>query len=408
MIYKAISADGHVNEPPNLFEDRLPVKFKERGPHVIETPNSRGHAWVMEGQGRPSVLGFACMYFRSSKRGDRASLIDTFKNIKDRGVRFEDMFEGSWDPAARAREIVDDQIDAEVIFNGVGTVWNGIKLMKDKELSLACFRVYNDWIAEFQAYAPERFICNATLPSTGIDDCLRELTRCVDMGLRTVQLEAYPSGSFTDPSAVDDRFWAAAVELDMPVNVHTEFFFPAGDLGSKITADGVPDTKLRAKALGLDLDAGKFPVILYKMISSGVFERFPTLKFIGTEVHLGWIPYYLEKFDESVLRNRPEWDLPLLPSEYFHRNVSVVYIVDEAGAADRYDIGVGNIMWGPDFPHSSSNWPVDFELGHEILVRAGATSSEIERIMWRNAADIYQLSYDEPALVGSTPGRSDA
>ena len=98
MIYKAISADGHVNEPPNLFEDRLPAKFKERGPRVIETPNSKGHAWVMEGQSRPSVLGFACMYFRSSKRGDRASLIDTFKNIKDRGVRFEDMFEGSWDP----------------------------------------------------------------------------------------------------------------------------------------------------------------------------------------------------------------------------------------------------------------------------------------------------------------------
>ena len=46
-----------------------------------------------------------------------------------------------------------------------------------------------------------------------------------------------------------------------------------------------------------------------------------------------------------------------------------------AGAADRYDIGVGNIMWGPDFPHSSSNWPVDYELGHEILERAGATPS---------------------------------
>jgi predicted TIM-barrel fold metal-dependent hydrolase len=234
------------------------------------------------------------------------------------------------------------------------------------------------------------------------------MKRCVDMGLRTVQLEAYPSGSFADPSDADDRFWAAAVELDMPVNVHTEFFFPAGDLGSKITAEGVPDTKLRAKALGIDLDAGKFPVILYKMICAGVFERFPTLKFIGTEVHLGWIPYYLEKFDESVLRNRHEWNLPMLPSEYFHRNVSVVYIVDEAGAADRYDIGVGNMMWGPDFPHSSSNWPVDYELGHEILERAGATPAEIDRIMWRNAADMYQLPYDENALVAATAGDENA
>ena len=137
------------------------------------------------------------------------------------------------------------------------------------------------------------------------------------------------------------------------------------------------------------------------MISSGVFERFPDLEFVGTEVHTGWMPYYLERFDESVMRNRREWDLPLLPSEYFRRNVTVVYIVDEVGAANRYDIGVGNIMWGPDFPHSSSSWPVDYELGLEILERAGATPSEIERIMWRNAADLYKLPYDEPTTISS-------
>jgi predicted TIM-barrel fold metal-dependent hydrolase len=399
--YRAISADGHVNEPPNLWVENLPDKFKDRGPRVIETPNTKGHAWIMEDQKRPSVMGFSSMYFKSSKRFDRASLVDSFKNIKNKGVRYEDVFPGSYDPAARVDEITEGELDAEVIFNGVGTVWNGIKLMRDKELSLACFKVYNDWMAEFQGYAPERFICNGTLPTTGIDDAMAELERCVDMGLRTVQLEAYPSGSFVEPSPEDDRFWAAAVELDMPINVHTMFFFPYGDLGGNLTADGVTESRVRAKKLGLNTDAGSFPVILYKMISSGVFERFPDLKFVGTEVHTGWIPYYLERFDESVLRNRRDWDLPLLPSEYFHRNVTVVYIVDELGAVNRYDIGVKNILWGPDFPHSSSNWPVDYELGREILERAGCTPSEIERIMWRNAADLYKLPYDEPAVEKS-------
>ena len=88
--------------------------------------------------------------------------------------------------------------------------------------------MYNDWIAEFQAYAPERFVCNATLPTTGIDDCVNELHRCADMGLRTVQLEAYPSGSSpTDPR----RTTASGRRLsssDMPVNVHHQFFFPVG------------------------------------------------------------------------------------------------------------------------------------------------------------------------------------
>ena len=238
MQYRAISADGHVNEPPTLWTERLPDKFKERGPHVIETRKTKGHAWIMEGQKRPSPMGFSSMYFRSGKRFDRASLIDSFKQIKDRGVRYEDVFPGSYDPAARVNEIIEDETDAEVIFNGVGTVWNGIKLCPDKELSLACFKVYNDWIAEFQAYAPERFICNATLPTTGLGDCLDELERIAGLGLRTAQLESYPSGSFFEPTPEDDRFWAAAVEMDMPINVHTQFFFPAGDLGSKISAEG--------------------------------------------------------------------------------------------------------------------------------------------------------------------------
>jgi predicted TIM-barrel fold metal-dependent hydrolase len=56
-------------------------------------------------------------------------------------------------------------------------------------------------------------------------------------------------------------------------------------------------------------------------------------------------------------------------------------------------------MWGPDFPHSTSSWPVDFQLGKEFLERAGATPSEIERIMWRTAADLYKLPYDDPASV---------
>ncbi len=55
----------------------------------------------MEGQKRPSPMGFGSMYFRSGKRFDRASLIDSFKQIKDRGVRYEDVFPGSYDPAAR-------------------------------------------------------------------------------------------------------------------------------------------------------------------------------------------------------------------------------------------------------------------------------------------------------------------
>ena len=290
------------------------------------------------------------MYFRSSKRFDRASIVEGFKQIKDRGVRYEDLFPGSYDPKARVKEIIEDETDAEVIFNGVGTVWNGIKLCPDKELALACFKVYNDWIAELPGATP-RSASSATPRSrppastTASPSCdrvararpahraARGATRAATSPIRTPD---------------DDRFWAAAVELGMPINVHTQFFFPAGDLGSKITAEGVADSKKRPRTSASTSQAGEFPAILFDMISVGCVRALP-----GPEVrrHRGatpaGFPYYLERFDESVLRNRPDWNLPLLPSEYFRRNVSVVYIVDELGAANRYDIGVETSCGAP-------------------------------------------------------------
>jgi predicted TIM-barrel fold metal-dependent hydrolase len=392
MRYRAISADGHINEPVDLWTSRLPARFRDRGPRVIDTEDTQGQAWIMEGQREPARLGFTSIFHRSSKRFDRASLVDSFNEIKDRGVRYDDIFPGSWDPAARLSEITEDGMDAEVLYNGV-LPWNGIKLCEDRELSLACYQAYNDWAAEFQGYAPDRFVHNGTLPTTGLAECVAELRRCHEMGLRSVQLESYPSGSYVEPSPEDDRFWATAVELDMPIAVHTMFFFPFGDLG------GAPSTRgAKAAQLGLDVAQARFETILFKLICSGVFERFPTLRLVGAEVWVGWIPYYLERFDDSVRRNRHDWRLPLLPSEYFHRNVSVVYVVDEIGVEDvnRYAVGIENIMWGPDFPHSTSNWPVDTELGLEFLERGGATAREIERIMWRNAAELYRLPWEEP------------
>ena len=56
---------------------------------------------------------------------------------------------------------------------------------------------------------------------------------------------------------------------------------------------------------------------------------------------------------------------------------------------------------GSGLPALLERWPVDYELGLEIFERAGATPSEIERIMWRNAADMYNMPYDEPKTIGA-------
>ncbi len=57
--YTFISVDDHLMEPPDTFEGRLPRKFVERGPRVIET--EEGHeVWVLDGQPYFQV-GFMCV-----------------------------------------------------------------------------------------------------------------------------------------------------------------------------------------------------------------------------------------------------------------------------------------------------------------------------------------------------------
>jgi predicted TIM-barrel fold metal-dependent hydrolase len=393
----ALSADSHINEPPDLFVKRVPAHLRERAPHVINLDNG-GEAWVFEDVPEPVPLGLTAVNFRAQKRFDRSNYKEKFLEYRDgvqRGVRFEDILPGSWDAVARLGEQDEDHVQAEVLYQGP-TVWAGVKASGDPELRLACFRAYNDWMAEFSAVAPDRLVGVGLVPDTGIDDAVAELHRCVDLGLRSVALESYPNGSWTEITTDDDRFWAAAVERDTVVDLHATFSFPPNS--TRLFAQG--DSSLGALSA-----VGAFEKVAERMIVTGVFDRHPTLRFVGAEVNCGWLPYWLEQFDVSYRRHGKQVgvSLDLLPSEYFRRNVYVTFIIDPVGVQARHLIGMANLMWCSDFPHSVSNWPIDVEIAHAQMV--DCNQAEIDRMMWRTAADLYGIPYDEPTdqvLEGAT------
>ena len=271
--------------------------------------------------------------------------------------------------------------------------------MKDKDLSLACYKVYNDWMADFQAYAPERFVCNATLPTTGIDDCIDELHRCADMGLRTAQLEAYPSGNFSEPVARGRPVLGGGGRARHADQRAPAVLLPGGRPRVRIVnAEGSPDRDRRAKALGIDIAAGRVPGDPLQDDHHGGLRAVP-----GPQVRRDREPRRLGSVLPGAFRRvgPPEpadWNLPLLPSEYFHRNVLVVYIIDEARPAGALRHRRGQHHVGPDFPHSTSSWPVDYQLGRSSSSEP-VPPLEIERIMWRTAADLYKIPYDDPASI---------
>ena len=131
------------------------------------------------------------------------------------------------------------------------------------------------------------------------------------------------------------------------------------------------------------------------MIFSGVFERYPALRVGIVEFEMAWVPYFLDTMD-FVYRERPEiakyrFKNAMLPREFFHRNVFVSIMEDGVGLTLRSYIGVDNILWGSDYPHSESTWP------NSQKIWAGVPEEEQRKLTYHNAAKLYHFSQIDSA-----------
>ena len=150
------------------------------------------------------------------------------------------------------------------------------------------------------------------------------------------------------------------------------------------------------------------------MLWSGVFERFPGLRFGVTEAGCWWLPSMLWFWDRLMLGQKgteklganPFGEVNLLPSEYVDRNVYIgASNTKKRELGMRYEIGVGNICWGNDFPHPEGTWP---NTRHWLQTAFGDMPiDETRRMLGLNAAEIF--GFDVEALtplakrIGPTP-----
>jgi hypothetical protein len=75
------------------------------------------------------------------------------------------------------------------------------------------------------------------------------------------------------------------------------------------------------------------------------------------------------------------------PSELFHRNIAGCFIEDEVGMAMRHEIGIDNITWECDYPHSDSFWPKSRARAEEML--ADVPDEEAAKIVELNTRRWY-------------------
>src|SRR6202035_1281561 len=92
--------------------------------------------------------------------------------------------------------------------------------LKDGDLQRECFRVFNDFSAEFVSHNPRRLIGIGMVSLEDIQAGVKELERIARLGLRGAMISGAPPEDRPYASSVYDRFWQAASELGMPVSLH--------------------------------------------------------------------------------------------------------------------------------------------------------------------------------------------
>src|SRR5581483_1631709 len=204
--YRLISADSHLEIAPNRWTGRVPAKHRDHAPRLVELEDG-GHGVIVEN--RPLyVLGLAV----TGK---------PYQEHQLSGIRYGEG-PGTASPEQRLKEQDLDGVDAEVMYTsaGNGGFWRGIG---NDEAYRAVIHAYNEFLAEeYCAVDRDRLLAMPVIPSTSVNDAVAEMEYCKKAGLKGVALNSFPSGKGY-PTAEDDRFWAAACDLDMPISVHIGF-----------------------------------------------------------------------------------------------------------------------------------------------------------------------------------------
>lgn len=384
--YNVISADSHLEVDSKHWIHRIPEQYRDRAPRIIRMATG-GDAWVIEGAAAREVP--SDLY--GGKGRDK---------WRPWGQTYEGTL-GTGTPAERIKTQDVDGIDAEVMYPcmvGGPTLWRNIK---DDAPYKAVVRGYNDWLAEeYCSYNRERLIGLGVIPMTNIDDAVAELQHIKKLGLHGALLGAFPSNKGY-PSPDDDKFWAAALDIDMPVTIHIEL----NRLGER-AGPLLPAPKAIDKSINVDVQVD-FPgqvsrfhrvagLNAVQMLLDGLFDRFPKLKVYMAETHTGWIPFFYHMAD--LRYDRHHWwaeeimgykKLKKLPSEYMREHLYWGFLDDPIGVEMRHHVGVDKIMWATDFPHQESDYPDSLTVLNRIF--KGVPENERKMMVAGNCVKFFHL-----------------
>lgn len=379
-----VSVDDHLIERPNVWRDRLSSRFKDRGPKIVEATGDEtdqygfgqkvtkgNQVWKLDGQ----------IY---AQLGLNAVAGKPREQIGTDPVRFDEMIPGCYDPSARVADMDLDGVQAAVLFPSfprfAGTLFG---TLADRELALECTQAWNDYVLEewCEPY-PDRFVPMIILPHWDVRQSIDELKRLENKNIRGVSFPENPAklGHPSFHSEHWDPLFAELAEREIVTCLH---FGTSGQV--TLTADDAP------MAVMTTLMGTNSMAAMADLLFSPVFHKHPNLKVSLSEGGVGWIPWLLERADQTWERHRFYQNVhqTVRPSELFNTNIWGCFIFDEYGVKNRHEIGIDRLTWECDYPHSDSYWPNSRKIVEEMF--RDVPANEVERIVETNARELFRF-----------------
>jgi predicted TIM-barrel fold metal-dependent hydrolase len=369
--FLVISSDCHAGLPPERYREYLDPRYRE-------------------------AFDVALPIQLEETRKAAAKFLVADVNAEWRKGREQDLA-GAWDHEVRTRVLDADGVAGEVIFPDGITEMNmppfgaGISLPTEgvvPELQWAGARAHNRWVAELCQMAPERRAGVAIVPLCwDVDEAVREAREARERGLRGVLIPSRWPGQAPYHHPKYEPFWA-----------------PMEDYGEHLGMMGIYISEV--------VWWSARPI--WFLIWGGVFERHPTLKVAVTESTCIWVPELLTLLDQRHGESHYSQKLgdftshlPLRPSEYFRRNVFLgASCMPRREAELRHQIGLGNILWGTDYPHPEGSWP--YTRQQMLDAFRGLPEDEVAAMLGGNAARVYGFDAEKlaPLVARIGPERS--
>ncbi len=367
-----VSVDDHLIEPPDLFVNHLAAKYQDRAPKLVR--NEEGSdVWVFG----KVVMETAALNAVAGRPREEYGL---------EPQSLDEVRPGCYDVHERVKDMDAGGVLASLNFPSFPTFTARVFQSEDLDLSNALVRAYNDWhIDDWCASYPGRFIPMAVPMIWDPELTAQEIRRTAAKGCHSLSFTENPaalgSPSFHDPYW--DPVWQACSDTGTVLSIHLG---SSGRL-SIPAVDSPPDVMITLQPMNIQSAAAD-------LLWSRVLKVFPDLRIALSEGGTGWIPYFLERVDRTYEMHHA-WTLQdfggRLPSEVFRQHFLTCFISDPVGVAMRDRIGIDNIAWEADYPHSDSMWPgAPEELG-AVFAENGVTEAEAAKITHENAMRWYSF-----------------